>query len=153
MEKRMLIGGILLACLLFATALFYRTNQDGFLHGTFGGVSLRIEVVQTDAARELGLGGRTTVAPDYGMLFVFANPDKYGFWMKDMTIPIDIFWLDSSGVVVSKQEDVSPESYPTVFYPEVPAQYVLETQAGFAEAHGIATGTPLQLQKFPTVLQ
>ena len=140
-------------CLIGTAFFFYGTKDATALRGVFSGVSLRIEVADTDARRERGLGGRTSIPEDYGMLFVFAKPDTYGFWMKDMVVPVDIFWLDAQGRVVSQQNNVSPVSYPNVFYPEAPALYVLETQAGFAAAHDVKTGTLLELQKFPTVLQ
>lgn len=117
----------------------------------FGGVSLRLEIATTTWARERGLSGRASLSSDYGMLFVFAIDERYGFWMKDMLVPIDIFWLDAQGQVVSLAERVATSSYPTVFYPTAPARYVLETVAGFAEVHNIATGTPLLLKNLPTV--
>lgn len=73
--------------------------------------------------------------------------------MKDTLVPLDIFWLDAQGQVVWMQEQVRPDSYPAVFYPKTSALYVLETMAGFGRAHGVATGTPLKLQSFPTVLE
>lgn len=117
----------------------------------FGGVSLRLEIATTTAAQERGLGGRESLQSDYGMLFVFPEDGPYGFWMKDMLVPIDIFWIDSKGHVVSVSQDVATSSYPSVFYPAVPARYVLETAAGFAREHGIATGTPLLLNNSPIV--
>jgi uncharacterized membrane protein (UPF0127 family) len=85
------------------------------------------------------------------MLFAFPTDDFYGFWMKDTLIPLDMFWLDAQGHVVTIASDVSPSSYPHVFYPTGAARYVLETSAGFASAHAIATGTPLLLNNFPIV--
>lgn len=117
----------------------------------FGGVSLKIEYAITHEARERGLGGRESIPSDYGMLFVFPEDARYGFWMKDMLVPLDIFWLDAQGQVVSLSEEVATSSYPHVFYPSAPARYVLETASGFAEAHAIATGTPLLLKNFPVV--
>lgn len=119
----------------------------------FGGVSLNIEYATTSAALELGLGGRTRIPDDYGMLFVFPRDDKYGFWMKDMLVPIDIFWINAQGHVVFIAQNVATSTYPSIFYPTIPARYVLETTAGFARVHGIATGTPLQLKYFPSVTE
>lgn len=119
----------------------------------FGGVSLKLEYATTAAARELGLGGRESIAGDEAMLFVFPVDDLYGFWMNDMLMPIDIFWLDSQGQVVSIEQNVDPSTYPNVFYPTAPARYVLETIAGFAEAHNIVAGTPLSLKNFPIVTE
>jgi len=119
----------------------------------FGEVSLRLEYALNDAERELGLGGRTSVPEGYGMLFVFPDDDRYGFWMKDMLVPIDMFWLDAQGQVVYIVADVATSTYPSVLYSSVPARYVLETAAGFARAHRIVKGTPLQLKNFPSVTE
>jgi len=117
----------------------------------FGGVSLNLDYATSTADRERGLGGRTSVPDGYGMLFVFSQDDRYGFWMKDMLVPLDMFWLDSKGHVVSIQENVATSSYPYVFYPTADARYVLETAAGFAHAHNITEGMPLLLKNFPIV--
>lgn len=118
---------------------------------TLGGVSLTVELATTSAAQQLGLGGRTNLPANHAMLFIFKTPGYYGFWMKDTLIPLDMFWLDGSSTVVSFKEDIQPDTYPEVFYPEVPARYVLETNAGFAVAHGIATGTSFILKNSPSV--
>lgn len=135
---------------LLALTVIYRTGPP---IAEFGGVSLKLEYATTEAARERGLGGRASVPGDYGMLFVFPQSDRYGFWMKDTLVPLDIFWLDSKGRVVFMARDVATSSYPDVFYPSAPALYVLETAAGFARARGIATGTPLLLKNFPIVTE
>ena len=114
---------------------------------------MRIELATTTAVQERGLGGRSVIPDDYGMLFVFPRDDRYGFWMKDMLAPIDIFWLDDKGQVVSVVRDAEPASYPGVFYPAAPARFVLETAAGFAQAHAVATGTRASLKNIPVVSQ
>ncbi len=120
---------------------------------SFGGVSLRIEYATTEKAREKGLGGRASIPENYGMLFVFPKPNYYGFWMKNTLVPLDMFWLDNKGHVVYIEQDVATSSFPNGFYPSMPALYVLETAAGFAQAHDIAIGTPLLLKNFPSVSQ
>lgn len=147
-------GVVLITIAAFATFFFYRTIQTGeqaLPMASFGGASLRIEYATTEAARERGLGGRASIPQDYGMLFVFPRDDYYGFWMKDTLIPLDMFWLDNKGQVISIAQDVATSTYPDVFYPSAPARYVLETAAGFARAHAVATGTPLLLKNFPVV--
>ena len=99
-----------------------------------------IERVETPQAQELGLGGRTTIPDNYGMLFVFPTLEKYGFWMKDMKVAIDMLWIADDGTVVTLLENVSPATYPSVFYPDLPVKYVLETRAGYAHAYGITKG-------------
>jgi len=112
----------------------------------FGGVSFRLEYATSTVDQERGLGGRASIPSDYGMLFIFQKDSQYGFWMKDMLTPIDIFWLDDKGQVIYISENVATSTYPHVFYPSAPARYVLETASGFAHAHSIATGTVLRLK-------
>ena len=152
---RLVAKGCLLGFfLLVAGGLVYRTEAppaELAAPVSFGGVSLRLEYATTGKERERGLSGRAILAPDEGMLFVFPKDDRYGFWMRDTLVPLDMFWLDAQGQVVSIAREVATSSYPTVFYPTEPARYVLETSAGFARAHFIATGTPLLLKNFPVV--
>src|SRR3989344_290465 len=153
--KRYFYIGLLVIIVIGSVIFFYRTSQpiETLTTAEFGGGSLRIEYATTTEARERGLGGRTEIPKNYGMLFVFPRDDRYGFWMKDMLIPIDVFWLNDKGQVVSIVSDVATSTYPNVFYPSVPARYVLETVAGFMQEHSIATGTPLLLKNFPSVSQ
>ncbi len=144
--------GLLVVAVVVIALFFYKTSPPAAV-GEFGGVSLRLEYATTTLAREVGLSGRGSIPNDYGMLFVFPKDAPYGFWMKGMLVPIDIFWLDDKGQVVFIAQDVATSTYPNVFYPNVPARYVLETAAGFAKVRGIAIGTPLVLKNFPTVSQ
>jgi uncharacterized protein len=144
------VGGTLFVISGTSTPALEKDVAKGSV-ATFGGVSLTIEFATTTIARERGLGGRTSIPKDYGMLFEFVKDDFYGFWMKDTLVPLDIFWLDPKGQVVHLESNVSPSSYPHVFYPLVPARYVLETAAGFAKEHNIDIGTSLYLQKFEPV--
>jgi len=115
------------------------------------GESVRISVADTDALRQLGLGGRAGLAPDEGMLFVFPRDGKYAFWMKDMRFSIDILWLSapstSSGqaTVVYIAQNISPDTYPKDFVSTAPARYVLELPAGYAASHSIKVGDIVQL--------
>jgi len=105
----------------------------------------RFEVVDTPETRAQGLSGRANVPAGYGMLFVFPEPGRYGFWMKDMRVPIDIIWLADDGTVLGVDEAVSPSTYPDSFYPPQDVRYVLETRAGEARAQGWDVGARVPL--------
>ena len=110
---------------------------------SFGGNLIKVFVADTPESLEKGLSGRNSLSPNEGMLFVFNKPDFYGIWMKDMLFSIDIFWLDQSGRVIFLKENALPGSFPEIFTPNSPAQFVLETSAGFAEENGIKIGSSL----------
>jgi len=107
---------------------------------------MQIEVVDTEAAREQGLSGRTDVPDNYGMLFVFETKDRYSFWMKDMLVPIDIIWLADDGRIVGIEDSVSPDTYPNSYTAPTPVKYVLETRAGYARDNGWETGTIVPIE-------
>lgn len=109
-----------------------------------GDTTVKVEIADTEAKREKGLSQRESLAKNEGMLFVFEEPRQYGFWMKDMSFAIDIIWIDNNKRVVEITSYVAPDTFPKTFYPKEAIQYVLETQAGFAEQNNIQPGDILK---------
>ena len=109
------------------------------------GQTVHIALADTPETRSRGLSGRSELSFDEGMLFVFPEDGAYGFWMKDMQIPIDIIWMSQAGVVVDMALNVSPDTYPASFFPKTPARYVLEVAAGFAERYSVRIGDTVEL--------
>jgi uncharacterized membrane protein (UPF0127 family) len=105
-----------------------------------GGQNLVANVADTPFERARGLSGTNFLNDKNGMLFKFEQADEHGIWMKDMTIPIDIIWIDEQNRVVSIKENVSPDTYPEIFKPDAPAKYVLEVTAGYVAAKKIKIG-------------
>ena len=105
-----------------------------------GDATLRIEVADTDQKRVQGLSGRPSLAKNEGILFVFEEPGRYGFWMKDMNFSIDIIWIGQDKKVVEIMNTIAPETFPEVFYSKEFIQYVVETRAGFVKQNGIMVG-------------
>ena len=118
---------------------------------TVGGKEVEVEVASTDAQREQGLSGRTSLDAGHGMLFIFDPARTVGFWMKDMHFSIDMIFADEQGTVVTIYENVSPLSYsgkqpPERFLSRVPVRYVLEVPAGYVQGQGIAIGQKIVVQ-------
>ena len=105
-----------------------------------GDATLRVEVADTDQKRARGLSGRPALAENEGMLFVFEEPGRYGFWMKDMNFSIDIIWIGQDKKVVEIMNTIAPETFPEVFYSKELIQYVVETRAGFAKENNVQLG-------------
>jgi uncharacterized membrane protein (UPF0127 family) len=110
------------------------------------GQLLDIEIADTPAEREKGLSGRTSLAENKGLLFIFEYAGQWGFWMKEMKFPIDMIWLGKDLKVVDVKKNVAPDTYPEVFLPAGDALYVLETKAGFSAKNHIGTGTQFILK-------
>lgn len=144
-----LIGAILIALIgiaAYVLPMSYRTAiKDTVNTHAVVGEGLHFEIADTPAKQELGLGNRATIEDNYGMLFVFKDKSRHGFWMKDMLAPIDMIWLSDNGTIVLVDHSVNPDTYPHIFYPPVPVKYVLETRAGYARDHAWDVGTVVSL--------
>ncbi len=125
------------------------TAQNSFTYTRsamkIGGKGIVVDIADDAAKRALGLSGRIALASDAGMLFVFENSGKYGFWMKDMNFPIDIIWIDEAGKIVHIEKSLSPDTYPKVFGQQDTAKYVLEVQSGFSDAQHVKIGDKVTL--------
>lgn len=102
-----------------------------------GETSLIVEIRDTPESRQRGLSGREPLRSHEGMLFVFEELGDHRFWMKDMKFSIDIIWLNEYGEVIHYAENISPDTYPTLFNSPQQSKYVLETQAGFVKKEAI----------------
>ncbi len=156
MKKEIFIG--IVACVMVVVGVTYFIVRPNSSHQTPKGgqsmlstipitiknIPLTVEVASTDEEKSLGLSGRSTLK-EGGMLFIFEEPTTEGFWMKDMQFSLDILWADKDGKVVTIFENISPETYPTVFKPTAPALFVLEVPAGFVKANSIAVGDKINL--------
>lgn len=110
-----------------------------------------LEVARTEPERSRGLMHRTSMPEQAGMIFLFDRPGVYPFWMKNTLIALDMFWTDTSGRIVWIAESVPPcTADPCPEYPpKAVAQYVIETNAGFAKRHGVQVGDVVTLRKLP----
>ncbi|HZS42719.1 MAG TPA: DUF192 domain-containing protein [Candidatus Paceibacterota bacterium] len=116
------------------------TNNYATTSLSIGQDHITVEIADTEEKRTLGLGNRSSLPLNTGMLFIFDHPDHYGFWMKDTKIALDMIWISEDKKIVDIKSDVLPETYPMVFRPQSLALYVLELPAGYAKIHQIKTG-------------
>jgi uncharacterized membrane protein (UPF0127 family) len=104
---------------------------------------LDIEIADTDYDVQTGLMYRNSMEENQGMLFVFPTMRERFFYMKNTRIPLDLIYIDNNKLIVSFQENANPldeSSLPS----EVPAQYVLEVNAGLAEKWLLEVGDRIE---------
>lgn len=98
-----------------------------------------IELATTEAKRAQGLMYRSYMGPDQGMLFIFDAQQPQAFWMENTKIPLDIIYIDKNMKIVSIAKNTVPFSRQSI-PSKSPAQYVLELNAGYADAYKIKEG-------------
>lgn len=119
-------------------------HQNDIMVSINDSLNLKTQLAQTPAERARGLSAHKNLEKDEAMLFIFNEPYRYSFWMKDMDFPIDIIWLNENKQIVSIKESADPSDYPQSYVPENNARYVLETVSGFSEKNNLQRGNQFQ---------
>jgi hypothetical protein len=114
------------------------------------GTVVMVELADTVEERARGLMFRPSLEKNRGMLFTFAEPQPWSFWMKNTRIPLDIIWMDQKKKIVhierniptcSRTDDGCPQ-----YQPNENASYVLELAAGSADALKLQRGATLRFR-------
>lgn len=123
-----------LAVLLLAAAILpvFADARLKTIQVKVGAHPLKVEVADTDPARERGLMFRKQMGKNDGMLFIFEQPEYQSMWMKNTLIPLSVAFLDKEGRILSIH-DMEPQTLDT-HMSAGPALYAIETNKGwFAE--------------------
>ena len=107
---------------------------------SINGINVTMAIASSDELRIRGLSGIENMNENEGMLFLFDEPSKQGFWMNKMNFPIDIIWLNSNNKVVHIEKQLEPCKLflaCPVYNPEIDSLYVIELRSGFVDDHSI----------------
>jgi uncharacterized protein len=112
------------------------------------GSVIRAEVMRRPEDMMRGMMFRDSLPDDRGMLFIHGKPGKYTYYMYQVTIPLDIIWMDSRNTVVEISENTPPcttnaSACPT-YGGTKDALVVLELAGGGARKHGIHPGARIE---------
>jgi uncharacterized protein len=106
---------------------------------TLGGHAAGLQVAILPAEQERGLMQRMDLGRDEGMIFVFHEPARQNFWMRNTPEPLDIAYLGPDGSIY--------EIYHMIPLDErgIPSrsdriQYAVEMPLGWYEANGVRPG-------------
>ncbi len=141
MKKGIILGSMVIVLVILGIVFFDKSNEikeKKFQTIKINDIFLNVEIADTDKERIKGLSGRKNLEENKGLLFVFDTEGYHGIWMKEMNFNIDIAWLDKNKKIIHIEKNVSPNTYPKVFYSfdkDKPTLdlYVLETNANFFE--------------------
>lgn len=143
---------ILLSSFLLAGA-WHRSATPEHYDLQIGGESFSLEIAATKQARSIGLSGRLSINQNGGMIFVFPREAMQSFFMRDCLIPIDVAFLDRSGMVTAThtmptEEPRKPSESQTGYEKRLPryssltpAQYAIELRAGTLDRLGLERGS------------
>jgi len=100
---------------------------------------VRIEFVNNEADRNLGMMYRRNLPQDAGMLFQMEIEKEQNFWMKNTPLSLDIIYINKAKEIVSIAKSTVPNSEQSI-PSNAPALYALEVNSGYTAIHDIQVG-------------
>ena len=111
-------------------------------------VILTCEVAKSIGAKMKGLMHRSSLPKNRGMLFPFSVPWFRGFWMKNVTIPLDIIFINRNLKILNICEaDVNSGWFHKIYWSRGLCKYVVECNKGFCKKHNILPDTKIEIKK------
>jgi uncharacterized membrane protein (UPF0127 family) len=109
-------------------------------------VTLEVQVADAPSERRTGLMGRESLDPYDGMAFVWGEPVRSTFWMKDTLIPLSIaFWGDDGRIIALLDMDPCTADPCPSYGPDEPFVGAVEVGQGTLAAQGVAVGDTVEL--------
>ncbi|WP_373480083.1 DUF192 domain-containing protein [Geminocystis sp.] len=105
-----------------------------------------LEIAETPEQQSIGLMYRDVIPPNRGMLFPFNPPQTVSFWMKNVSIPLDMIFISEN---VVKHITTAPpcKVEPCQLYnSNVPIDQVIELASGRANELNIKVGDRIKLE-------
>ena len=153
----MLKSQTLINCFLIASVMIFFVNckkesvSQNFSFEQYFTLSIEqndffAQIAISQQEQSQGLMFRNYLDKNHGMLFAFENPKKMSFWMKNVSIPLDIGYFDSNGRLI-EIHSLYPYDDKPVFSKSNNIEYALEMNQGWYHRNKIRTGNYLNLEK------
>ncbi len=116
---------------------------------TINNTKYSVEVANDDKARQIGLSERKSLDQNKGMLFIFPKKDKYGFWMKNTLVPLDMIFINDDKIVhivKNAKPEKEVEGALPIYRTPNDANYVLEVNAGETDKNKFKNGDKVILE-------
>lgn len=128
--------------------LFSSANLSELLIHTHNGLhSFKVTTATCEHEHLNGLQGWNHLEENEGMLFVYAELTQRPFWMKHISMPLDILFIDSDNLIV----DIIQQTVPGAETPLIaskPFIAAFEVNAGSADRLGIREGDNVSTPKY-----
>jgi len=109
-------------------------------------VFVDVEIAETDEQRQEGLMHRETLAEDAGMMFVYFQPTRSGFWMKNVPIPLSVAFIGEDQTILQIIDmEPCPKEPCRTYTPDHDYTAALEVNQGAFERWGVEEGDTVTL--------
>lgn len=105
-----------------------------------GKQELITEIARTPPQWAAGMMFRKEMAENEAMLFVFPQPHRASFYMRNTLIPLSCAYIDSDGVILEIR-DMKPLDESAIVAASDKVRFVLETRQGWFPRNQVPVGT------------
>ena len=108
--------------------LFEEFSEEGQVIAYVGEIPVRLKIASTEQEKRRGYMFSDGPQDGEGMLFVYPKEEILTFWMKNVSVPLDILFFDSSMILVDYKSMLPyEEGQEEIYYDsDVPARFALE---------------------------
>lgn len=110
------------------------------------GVEVSAEMAISQQQIATGMMHRKSLGENEGMLFIFAEPKKAAFYMRNTIVPLTVAYLGSSGVIM-ELHDLEPKNETPVEAKSDLVRFVLEMPRGWFKKNGITEAQKVRAAK------
>jgi len=137
--NKILLFLLLISITLILLYINFFENKQEINQVIINNITIKIEIADSPKEHAEGLMYRASLDKNSGMLFIFEDEKIRSFWMKNTLIPLDIIFLDKDLKIINIVENALPcqEDQCDTYESSLPAQLVLELNAGFVEENHI----------------
>lgn len=142
-----LVGGLLVAFAalpplpLVDTGSYDRATVT--VQSAEGNQTVDVRIADTAAKRQIGLSRTDRLENGTGMLFVHAETGEKSYVMRNMSVGIDIIFVDAGGTITEIYSARPPPNDDPPYTGR--GLYVLEVPRGWADTTGVAVGDTLTI--------
>jgi uncharacterized membrane protein (UPF0127 family) len=95
---------------------------------------------------QTGMMFRKEMGENEGMIFVFSQPQRVSFWMRNTLLPLSCAYIDPAGNIL-EIHDMKPLDETPIPAVSNDVQYVLEMKQGWFERNQIGVGTSIRTER------
>jgi uncharacterized membrane protein (UPF0127 family) len=104
------------------------------------------EIARTPLEHQVGMMWRTNMAEMEGMIFIFEEPDRRAFWMKNTIVALDIAYLAPDGTLLEVHA-AQPRNEASLPSDSDRVQFVLEMRQGWFKHNNVKPGMVVRSEK------
>lgn len=105
--------------------------------------TINVAIADEQEERNQGLMDVISLPSDAGMLFKFPEAQELSFYMANTPLPLDIMFVNNDSTIIRIHHNTTPFNSKQLLS-DGPAQYVVETNAGYAISNDIQEGMKIR---------